>query len=185
MDTPTLVALGVAAVALVAVVVLAFTLAGVRRTLEWTRADLARLEGAQRVAAARIDDLTGQLVRATTRFEPEPAPAPEPATSRASAPARVEETAAAERAEFLITTAGDRQEAEPSEPISTRLVLGAGVGESMLKVAAFGSGVRRAMAGETRNRIRYAMKREVRRARKTRRREMRDAWLRARAEGVG
>lgn len=183
MDTPTLIVLGVAVVALVAVVVLAYTLAGVRRTLEWVRSDVTRLEGAQRVAGARIAELTAELARHQTRFEPEPAKAD--AAARATSTASTRPATAAERAEFLITTAGEQRETEAHEPVSTRLVLGAGVGESMLKAAAFGAGVRRAVSGESRNRIRYAMKREVRRARKTRRREMRDAWVRARAEGVG
>lgn len=180
MDTPTLIVLGVAVVALVAVVVLAYTLAGVRRTVEWVRSDVTRLEGAQRVADARIAELTAELARHQTRFEPEA-----PQTHAATPATSTRPATAAERAEFLITTAGEQRETEAHEPVSTRLVLGAGVGESMLKAAAFGAGVRRAMSGESRNRIRYAMKREVRRARKTRRREMRDAWVRARAEGVG
>lgn len=180
MDTPTLIVLGVAVVALVAVVVLAYTLAGVRRTLEWVRSDVTRLEGAQRVADARIAELTAELARHQTRFEPEAPQTHTDAPATSTRPAT-----AAERAEFLITTAGEQRETEAHEPVSTRLVLGAGVGESMLKAAAFGAGVRRAVSGESRNRIRYAMKREVRRARKTRRREMRDAWVRARAEGVG
>lgn len=182
MDTPTLIVLGVAVVALVAVVVLAYTLAGVRRTLEWVRSDVTRLEGAQRVADARIAELTAELARHQTRFEPE---APQTHTDAATPTTSTRPATAAERAEFLITTAGEQRETEAHEPVSTRLVLGAGVGESMLKAAAFGAGVRRAVSGESRNRIRYAMKREVRRARKTRRREMRDAWVRARAEGVG
>lgn len=53
--------------------------------------------------------------------------------------------------------------------------------ETVVKAAAFGHGVRRAMRPESRNRIRFEMKREVKRSRKARkdefkqvRREMRD-----------
>lgn len=89
--------------------------------------------------------------------------------------------------EFVITdvvAVGD----DPSGPVPVvpdRLVLSATVGEPLVKVVAFGHGVRRALAAESRHRIRFAMRREVRRARKQRKQEMKQAWRRMRAEDAG
>ncbi|HET7388939.1 MAG TPA: hypothetical protein VFJ19_20000 [Nocardioidaceae bacterium] len=50
------------------------------------------------------------------------------------------------------------------------------LGESLVRIVSFGYGVARALSPESRNRIRFAMGREVKRARKQRRREQRAAW---------
>ena len=63
-----------------------------------------------------------------------------------------------------------------------RVVLSATLGEPLVRAVALGHGVRRALSAESRNRIRFEMRREVRRARKQRRREMKDAWRRSRTE---
>jgi hypothetical protein len=47
--------------------------------------------------------------------------------------------------------------------------------ESVVQAASLASGLRRALAPETRNRIRFEMKREVKRARKQRRADLRRA----------
>ena len=47
--------------------------------------------------------------------------------------------------------------------------------ESVVQAASLAAGLRRALAPETRNRIRFEMKREVKRARKQRRSDLRDA----------
>ncbi len=94
--------------------------------------------------------------------------------------------------EYVITTAGaaggsavapatgDTPAAETA-PVADRLVLSATVGEPLVKAAAFGYAVRRALSPESRNRIRFAMRREVRRVRKQRRRDDRRAARQARA----
>ena len=64
--------------------------------------------------------------------------------------------------EYLITTAR-----------ANRVVLSATVGEPLVKLVAFAYGVRRALAPETRNRIAFEMRREVKRARKQRKRDLR------------
>jgi len=51
----------------------------------------------------------------------------------------------------------------------------------VVKTASLAHGLRRALAAETRNRIRFEMRREVKRARKQRRREMRDLAQQVRA----
>jgi hypothetical protein len=79
---------------------------------------------------------------------------------------------------YVITDAGER----PEPNVGDAVVLTATVGEPLVKVVAFGHGVRRALSPESRNKIWFEMRREVRRARKQRRREMKDAWRRMQAE---
>lgn len=85
---------------------------------------------------------------------------------------------AADRA-YVITDAGQTR---PEPNVPDRLVLSATVGEPLVKAMSFGYGVRRALSAENRNRIWFEMRREVRRARKQRRREMKEAWRRMQAE---
>ena len=136
-----------AALLLVALVVLL-------RRRNRTRADLeAMLAASLREAdnlRARLDELTGHLPAAA----PGPAQEPEP---------------------YLITDAGRRRTdlALPGEdPIQVpdRLVLSATVGAPLVKVAAFGHGLRRALSPQSRNKIWFEMRQEVRAARKRRKR---------------
>lgn len=53
--------------------------------------------------------------------------------------------------------------------------------ETVVKTASLAHGLRRALAPETRNRIRFEMRREVKRARKQRRRDMKDLAQQVRA----
>lgn len=76
--------------------------------------------------------------------------------------------------EFVITAMGEQREPLPVAP--DRVVLSATLGQPLVMAVALGHGVRRALAPQTRNRIRFEMRREVKRARKVRRREMREAW---------
>ena len=71
---------------------------------------------------------------------------------------------------YLITSAGATTEA-----VANRVVLSATVGEPLVKLVALGHGVRRALAAPVRNRIAFEMKREVKRARKQRKRDLREA----------
>jgi hypothetical protein len=80
---------------------------------------------------------------------------------------------------YLITDAGLEK---PPPNVSDRVVLSATFGEPLVKVVAFGHGVVRALSPESRNRIWFEMKREVRRARKQRRRETKEAWRAMRAD---
>lgn len=114
---------------------------------------------------------------------------------------RAEERADVPVTEYVITGIGvstgsgdaagspDDAGARPGE---TRAVLSAMLAESLVKAAAFGYGVRRALAPETRNRIGFEMRREVRRSRKQRKRDgrtqrrdqRRDERLRQTGDGV-
>ncbi|HEX3932118.1 MAG TPA: hypothetical protein VHW64_15545 [Nocardioides sp.] len=125
-----------------------------RRSAARTAADLAALR-------RRLDDLEDPGHR---RSEP-------PVASRpAVAPV-----------EFLITGLG-HQAPEPERvhldaPAFADVVLK----ESVVKAASFVQGVRRGLAPATRNRIRFEMRLEVRRARKQRRADLKDAQRELRA----
>ena len=153
MEPPVLLA-GAAVVAAVALV-----LALVLRSRTISRRELAAALSAAQAETAelrrRLDALTDQLEH------------------QSSSMIRVDDPA------YVITDAGT----PPLEPnIADRVVLSATVGEPLVKVVAFGHGMRRALSAESRNRIWFEMRREVRRARKQRRREMKYAWRRMQSE---
>lgn len=76
--------------------------------------------------------------------------------------------------EYVITTAGAQQAETADLPqVPARPVLSVTLGEPLVKVAALGYGVRQALSAESRNRITFAMRREVKRLRKERRRAAR------------
>jgi hypothetical protein len=156
METPVLVA-GAALVLLVLVGVLVLVARGrsSRRALGAALAE-AQVETAE--LRARLDRITEQLEH------------------QSSTMIRMDDPA------FVITDAG-RPATRADVP--DRVVLSAAVGEPLVKVVAFGHGVRRALSPESRNRIWFEMRREVRRARKQRRREMKDAWRRVQAQERG
>ena len=153
MESPILAAAAGAAAMLLLVVVLAVT----RRRR--SRQDLeAMLAAAQRES----DLLRGRLEELTARAMPRPA-------DRPAAPARSVE----EQADFVITHVGEPEPetAAPTRGIAVpdRLVLSATLGEPLVKVAALSHGVRRALSAESRNRIWFEMRREVRASRRRRR----------------
>jgi hypothetical protein len=78
-----------------------------------------------------------------------------------------------EQADFVITHIGepglDAEDASDGVVVPDRLVLSATLGEPLVKVAAFSHGVRRALSAESRNRIWFEMRREVRASRRRRR----------------
>jgi hypothetical protein len=76
----------------------------------------------------------------------------------------------------------DGADLRPAVP--DRLVLSATLGEPLVKAAAFGHGLRRALSARSRNRIWFEVRREVRRSRKQRRQDMKAAYRRMQAEGV-
>ena len=80
--------------------------------------------------------------------------------------------------EFTITRVGTGEPDADHEPtalepaVFTDLLLR----ESVIRLGSLAHGVRRALAPETRNRIRFEMRRELRRSRRQRRVEQREAW---------
>ena len=70
-----------------------------------------------------------------------------------------------------------REVARVDGPLFADLVLR----ETVVRAAALGHGLRRALAAETRHRIRFEVRRQTRAARKQRRRDLRDLARRTRA----
>jgi hypothetical protein len=96
---------------------------------------------------------------------------------------RTERVAAVEphQAEFVITHVGEPDADVDRVVVPDRVVLSATLGEPLVKAAAFSHGVRRALSAESRNRIWFEMRREVRAARRRRRRLVRDYLRETRA----
>jgi hypothetical protein len=146
-------------VALVVLVALLVVVSGSRRTrreLAATRADLAALR-------ERLDRLSRNDQRSVVR-----------------------------PAEFVITDVG-RAGIEPTEGVSggrgresptmsSRQFASVALGESLVTLVSLGYGVRRALSAENRNRILFEMRREVKRSRKQRRRDLKEAKRTLRAE---
>lgn len=143
-----LVALAVGAVVLLAVV---------RRTRTHTDAVLAS-------AAETTEELRRHLEDIEARIEAE-----RPTTNM---PARDDDP------EYLITELGRHRSggAKPAVPmLPTPVFADVVLRESMIRAASLVTGLRRALAPETRNRIRFEMKREVKRSRKQRRADVKQA----------
>lgn len=161
MNVPPLVILAAAAVLVAAgLVVVLLVVLGTRR----------RLESALAASRADVDALREQLADLAERVAAEPQPGPEPRASGR---------------EYLITTLpnGGRPRSavavrEP-EPDGARLTAGqfasVALGESLVRVLSVGYGVRRALSAENRSRIRFEIRREVKRSRKQRRRDLKEA----------
>lgn len=93
---------------------------------------------------------------------------------------RIEPRPLADATEYVITTAGepdptDLPASSPPPPVTGRQFASVAVGESLVTLFSFGYGVRRALSAENRNRIGFEMKREVRRSRKQRKRDEKQA----------
>lgn len=146
-SVPVWVAVGVLAAVVLVVAVLAVALRRVRsRTTEALA--LARAEAAE--LRAQVDDIERRLAASTAK--------------------------GGDDQEYVITRLGD--EAEPSPPapmLPGPLFADLVLRETVVQAASLGAGLRRALAPESRNRIRFEMKREVKRARKQRRADLRQA----------
>lgn len=129
-----------------------------------TRAELAATRAESSELRTRVDALTAQLAPAGR--DPE---------------------------EFVITHVGDRPadlaagEVAAPERIDGRLFADLVLRESVVKAAGLTHGVRRALAPEARNRIRFEMRQEIKRSRKHRRDTMRSLRreMQARERGTG
>lgn len=110
---------------------------------------------------------------------------PEPSTDSTASPERVEPAA------YVITGLheGDAQvehEAVEGVParIDGRLFADIVARESVVKAAGLAHGLRRALSAENRNRIRFEMKREVKRSRKQRRADLKASMRRLREDAA-
>ncbi|GAA1475643.1 hypothetical protein GCM10009623_00890 [Nocardioides aestuarii] len=125
--------------------------AALARLRSRTRAELAAARAESAALRERLDRLEAEQVR------------PEP-------PVRAEER------EYTITHLGEQP--TEVEPVSLERAVFADLllRESVIRLGSLSHGVRRALSAESRNRIRFEMKREVKRARKQRRVEQREAY---------
>lgn len=153
MDVAAPAAAGVAVLCLVIGVALGLAVAGrrVRRSLGDARAEVEELR-------ARVEQMADRLGAPTGPAAVSDVPPEGLAT------------------EYVITGLG-AEEGGAAQPVAVpdRAVLSVTFGEPLVKVVAFGYGVRRALSPESRNRIAFEMRRELKRARKERRRGTRQA----------
>ena len=77
--------------------------------------------------------------------------------------------------EFVITELGAEEMPEPVPTVEARLFGDLVLREAVVQAASWAHGVRRALTPESRNRIRFEMRREVKRSRKQRRADVRQA----------
>lgn len=91
-------------------------------------------------------------------------------------------TAEAEQTAYVITGMSTQASAAPTaERIDGRLFADIVARETLVKAASWGHGLRRALAPESRNRIRFEMRQQARRSRKDRKVELREALRQYRA----
>jgi hypothetical protein len=141
---------------------LVVTSAAVALLLRRRRRRDADLEAMLLVARQETEELRQRLEELTERSER--AAHPDPA-----------------QAEFVITHVGESDSTADRAVVPDRIVLSATLGEPLVKAAAFTHGLRRALSSRSRNRIWFEMRREVRAARRRRRRLVKDYLRETRA----
>jgi hypothetical protein len=170
MDTPGLLVATAAVAVLLAVAVLALT---------WARAERRRLLEELHASRSAVSQLRGRVEELSGRLEPVPAGA------------GVEPSAG-----FVITSLArgggvdgraERAGSSPSPGLAVvalpaRDFATVALTESVLRVVSLTHGVRRALSAENRNRIRFEVAREVRRSRRQRRRDLKEARRHLRAQ---
>jgi hypothetical protein len=163
MNPALVVTLAAAVVVVASVVAVAVSLSG-RRRLQ------AQLDAAR----ADVDALRSTV--ADLAATPTPAPTPAPNTVSDDEP------------EFVITSLPAGSVPRPDQagtdvavpaastpPVTAGQFASVALGESLVRVVSLGHGVRRALSAENRNRIRFEIRREVKRSRRERRREVKEA----------
>ncbi len=130
---------------------------------------LVALAALRRSTSRRIEAAEAEAVALRERLDRLEQERPPPA-----APPRTEQPPVRVEQEFRITEVGG----PPAEPARLERAVFADhvLRESVIRLGSLAHGVRRALDAETRNRIRFEMRREVKRARKQRRAEQREAY---------
>ncbi len=121
----------------------------------------ARTEAAITVARAESEELRAQVQAIEQRLS-------------VTAPEAHREIDVDQR-EYVITSLGDEPDVEPAPTVDAPLFADLVLRESVVQAASLAAGVRRALAPEHLNRIRFEMRRELKRARKQRRADARQA----------
>ena len=142
---------GLALLLVLAVIGLVLVVRGANRRAEAERAAATQARADVAALTARLDRLAGEVESSRRQRE------------------------AAEETGYLITDAGIRRVEPEVEHAPTRIVVSGPLGEGVVRGIAVAHGLRTALAPRNRNRIAFEMKQEVRRARKQRRLEIREA----------
>lgn len=173
--TALLSALGGAAAALVLVALVGFVRGRRRARVDLEEALDAALGEIDQLRLQR-DDALAQLadLRAESHGPVTGEPAP-PARRRRPVPTARTAQPVETAPDFVITAVGQEPGwDQPPVEVPDRIVLSAALGVPLVKTAAFAHGLRRALSAQTRNRIRFEMRQEVKAARKRRRRQARE-----------
>jgi len=138
---------------------LALLALGLLVTLLSLRARTSREVASVHAEAAELRHRLDELEREREREQPRPQPV-------------------LEDREYTITGLGAPARAETEQPVRLERAVFADqlLRESVIRFGSLSHGVRRALSPEVRNRIRFEMRREVKRARKHRRVEQREAY---------
>jgi hypothetical protein len=146
-----------------------------------TLAGRRRVEGELRASRAELAALSARLQEVSATLGAGRAAETADRTDRAAestGPLDVPDT------RFLITSlAGDPS--RPGDSLPARRFASVATGESLVRLLSLGYGVRRALSPHNRNRIRFEMRQEVRRSRRRRRDEVREARRLVRARQAG
>jgi hypothetical protein len=177
MDRALLIALAAAVLSLLALLLSTVLTSRTRRRLTAAEDQVAALQD-------RLDELSARVPGDAVDAQATPA-AQATRTPGAADPDRNAADSrgtASPSAEFVITSLSDPAVGPVAAPAhqgpdgpSGREFATVALGESLVRVLALGHGVRRAMSAENRNRIAFEMQREVKRARRQRRRDVREA----------
>jgi hypothetical protein len=131
------------------------------------------------VLAVLVGVLARRVHRLEQRLEAHRSPSSDP-TDRKSVPADLQigsldaEQPAPAPVEYVITRVGEPEEPEPAPTVPAPVFADLLLKETVVQTASLFQGLRRALAPETRNRIRFHMRQEVKRSRKQRRAELRE-----------
>jgi hypothetical protein len=127
---------------------------------------LAVLVGVLLLRVRRLDAQVARLIASSDAVDISPAAENLPLASLDATPAAPE---------FVITRVGEPgPEPDPAPTVPAPVFADLVLKETVVQTASFFHGLRRALAPETRNRIRFHMRQEVKRSRKQRRAELRE-----------
>jgi len=153
---------------------------------------LVRTGAARRRLDAELASCRDDLAALHRRLDglaagPASGPEPGPASAEVRAPGYTITSMAGGTADAgaARSPAAEASEVAAAPSVTGGRVLSVAVGESVVRLLSLGHGVRRALSAENRNRIRFEVRREVRRARRSRRDELKDVRRRLRAQRAG
>jgi hypothetical protein len=160
-----------------AVVALAVALRGVRERVQVLERSAVRSPGFETGASAPSSTSGGAGARSSTGGGAGASSTRDPFENDRPSPRGHDD----EDREYVITRVGNEAEAEPAPTVESKLFADIVLRESVVKAASWAYAVRRGLSPANRNRIRFEMRREVKRVRKNRKAEEREAIRQYRA----